>query len=183
MWRLLTMIFTLALVCGGIYAGVFFVDANPAIVNVQFPGFARESGEIRMGVALLAAMGVGIVFALVLAMFNALAMTLNMARLKREIRSLRREVDALRNLPLFEEELDRDPDGDEVDSFDDTGSELEVAAGPVRSGSTVAPVEDDDDRSGDLDDQEGAEDDEDEDDAADPASTRLSGGTRKIDSP
>ena len=53
MWRLLKLIFAVGIVFGGIFAGVFFVNANPAMVNVQFPALDRETGEVSLGIALL----------------------------------------------------------------------------------------------------------------------------------
>src|SRR3954466_12783891 len=107
MWRLMKLIFTVGVVFGGVFAGVFFVNANPAMVNVQFPLVARESGDVPLGIALIGAIAAGMAVAMVLAFITSIGMTLHAQRLKREIKSLRREVDALRNLPILEEELGR----------------------------------------------------------------------------
>ncbi|HVO30044.1 MAG TPA: LapA family protein, partial [bacterium] len=175
MWRTLKLIFTLGILFGGTLVGVYFVNANPAMVNVQFPFVARESGDLPLGIALLGATGVGVGVALLLALISSVGMTLHVARLKREIKALRREVDALRNLPILEEEIERETDDeDEEDILEDSRS-IDIASGPVRSGSTVAPV------GGDDDDDEDDEPEESVDDEL--ADTRLSGSTRKVDLP
>lgn len=181
MWRLLKLIFTVAVVFGGVFAGVFFVNANSGMVNVQFPVVARETGDVATGIALLGAMAVGMGIAMILAFITSIGMTLHAQRLKREIKALRREVDALRNLPLLEDELSQGSDSDEFEDVLETERAIDVASGPVRGGSTVAPVGGDDDE--ELRDEDDDEDEDDEDAAESVSSTRLTAGTRKIDVP
>ena len=178
MWRLSKLIFTVVVVFGGVFAGVFFVNANPAMVNVQFPLVGRESGDVPLGIALIGAIAAGMALAMVLAFITSIGMTIHAQRLKREIKSLRREVDALRNLPILEDELGSgDEEEEDDDSRVDTQREIDIPSGPVRGGSTVAAV------GGDDEDEDSVSEEEDQDDEEDPAETRLTAGTRKIDVP
>lgn len=169
MWRLLKLIFTVSVVIGGTLAGVFFVNANPAMVNVQFPFLGRESGDVPLGIALLGAIAVGVGVALFLALLSSVGMTVHVQRLKREIKALRREVDALRNLPILEEEIERETDDEDGEDILATSRTIDVPTGPVRGGSTVAPV--------------GGFDEDEESVEEDLADTQLTSGTRKIDLP
>ena len=157
MWRLIRASFSVVVIAVGILAGVTFIDANRTQVNVQFPILARESGDVSLGMALIAAGIVGMGIALVIAFAAAVGMSLHTAKLKREIKALRKEVDSLRNLPLLEEEIERetdDEDGEDIlhaSRTIDTGSRWTarqpdvVPDGPVRAGSTAADILDEDD--------------------------------------
>lgn len=157
MWRLIRASFSVVVIAVGILAGVTFIDANRTQVNVQFPIVARESGDVSLGMALIAAGIVGMGVALLIAFAAAVGMSLHTARLKREIKALQKEVDSLRNLPLLEEEIGRetdDEDGEDIlhaSRTIETGSRWTarqpdvVPDGPVRAGSTAADVIDDED--------------------------------------
>ena len=211
MWGMLKSLLVVVLVFAGIYIGVAFVSLNPGIVNVQFPFLHRETGEIPLGQAVVGAVGAGVLVGVVLGLAALAGMTFYLARLKREIRHLKKEVDGLRNLPLLDEDLadegdDEAHDGQtdlEESGYDATRRSAEVASGPVRGGSTVAPLggdDDDEDEEEDDDDKpalgasgrraltpapadvksgDDEEEDDDEDDKA-PASPVM---TRKIDVP
>jgi uncharacterized integral membrane protein len=195
MWRLVKLVLWLGVLVAGILVGVSFVTTNPTVVNVQFPFIGRESGEVVLGVALLGATATGIGIALLMALVTSIAMTFHVARLKREIRSLRKEVDALRNLPILDEEMDGDAEVADLEESGVLGAvDREIASGPVRGGSTVAPIGDDEDDEPASREEES--DDEDEiDERADhlegdrpesktrAAGTPSIGGTRKIDVP
>ena len=187
MWRLLRASFSVVVIAVGILAGVTFIDANRGVVNVQFPLVARESGNVTLGMALIASALVGVGLALVVAFAAAVGMSLHAAKLKREIKLLRKEVDSLRNLPLLDEEMEREHDEEDDEDIlqasrtidPGTGGrwgarapDEDSAVGPVRAGSTVASVDDD-------------EDDEDEDSSdgieAESPPVTPAGGTRKID--
>lgn len=154
MWRLIRASFSIVVMMIGIILGVIFIEHNRAEVNVQFPLIARESGSITLGIALIVAAAVGMGFALVIAFIASVGMSLYAARLKREIKLLRKEVDSLRNLPLLEEEIESETD-DEDDEDILANSRTLVASGrgykdaipdgPVRAGSIAAPIGGDDD--------------------------------------
>lgn len=190
MWRLVKLVLWLGVLVAGILVGVSFVTTNPTVVNVQFPFIGRESGEVVLGVALLGATATGIGIALLMALVTSIAMTFHVARLKREIRSLRKEVDALRNLPILDEEMDGDAEVADLEESGilDAAVDREIASGPVRGGSTVAPIGDDEDDEPSAPHEEES-DDEDEIEGDRPesktraAGTPSIGGTRKIDVP
>ena len=179
MWRTIKAIFWAGLLFVGAILGASFLQANRAEVNVQFPWIGRESGESPLGLVMLAAIGIGVGIGLLVALFTSIGMTFYAARLKKEIRSLRKEVDALRNLPILEEEMDRTSDDqDEEDALESARSVELSAPGPVRGGSTAAAIGGDDEDDDDEEDEESAE-------RARPDSIggSFTSGTRKIDVP
>lgn len=179
MWRTIKAIFWLGLLFMGAFLGAAFLEKNEIAVNVVFPFTGRETGTVDLGLALLGATGLGVAVGLVLALFTSLGMTVYAARLKREIRSLRKEVDALRNLPILEEELDRATDDDDEDDVLSTARSIDVPPpGPVRGGSTAAPIGGDDDVDDDDDD---LNIDKPEDETRLSTGSYVGGGTRKID--
>lgn len=187
MWRLIRASFSVVVIAVGILAGVTFIDANRTMVNVQFPIVARETGDVSLGMALIAAGIVGMGIALVIAFAAAVGMSLHTAKLKREIKALRREVDSLRNLPLLEEEIDRETDDEDGEDILHASRTIEtrwsarqpdvVPDGPVRAGSTAADIVDDDE---DLDEEPDAVDDHDASKAV-PTLPASANPTRKLD--
>lgn len=165
MWRLIRASFSIVVMMIGIILGVIFIEHNRTEVNVQFPLVARESGPITLGIALIVAAAVGMGFALVIAFVASVGMSLYAARLKREIRSMRKEVDSLRNLPLLDEEIERETDDEDDEDLLassrtlDTGTGSRWGArthdavpdGPVHAGSTAAPIGGDDEEDDDDD--------------------------------
>ena len=157
MWRLIRASFSIVVMMIGIILGVIFIEHNRAEVNVQFPLVARESGPITLGIALIVSAAVGMGFALVIAFIASVGMSLYAARLKREIKSMRKEVDSLRNLPLLEEEIANETDEEDGEDILSASRTLDTGAsrwgartpdaipdGPVHAGSTAAPIGGDD---------------------------------------
>jgi uncharacterized integral membrane protein len=155
MWRLIRASFSIVVMMIGIILGVIFIEHNRAEVNVQFPLVARESGPITLGIALIVAAAVGMGFALVIAFVASVGMSLYAARLKREIKLLRKEVDSLRNLPLLEEEIESETDDEDDEDILASSRALDTSRwtsrepdaipdGPVRAGSIAAPIGGDD---------------------------------------
>ena len=176
MWRLIRASFSIVVTMIGIVIGVLFIEHNREVVNVQFPLVARESGEVPLGLALIVASAVGVGVALLIAFAASMGMSLYAARLKREIKALRREVDSLRNLPLLDEEIERETDDEDGEDIVATARSIDVIPdGPVRGGSTAAHVGGDDD---DVDDDPDSE--EGEIDAPKPVPD-IPSGTRKLD--
>jgi uncharacterized integral membrane protein len=192
MWRLMRASFSIVVMMVGIILGVIFIEHNRTEVNIQFPfpGVARESGPVNLGIALIVAAAVGMAIALVIAFIASVGMSLYAARLKREIRSMRKEVDSLRNLPLLDEEIAKEDDDDEDDFSTSRSLDTSVGSrwgartpdvvpdGPVHAGSTAAPIGGDD--------EDEFEDDRDSDDdlaAADtvPALPLPPPSARKLD--
>ena len=168
MWRLIRASFSIVVMMIGIILGVIFIEHNRTEVNVQFPLVARESGPITLGIALIVSAAVGMGFALVIAFIASVGMSLYAARLKREIRSMRKEVDSLRNLPLLDEEIERETDDEDGEDLLATSRTIDTSTGsrwgartpdvvpdgPVHAGSTAAPIggdEDDDEFDDDRD--------------------------------
>lgn len=176
MWRTIKAIFWAGMLFAGAILGAAFLNANTTDVNIVFPFIGRETGLRPLGLSVLVAMGAGVGVGLAVALFTSLGMTLYAARLKREIRSMKKELDNLRNLPILEEEMGRATDDEDEEEILTTSRGIELA-GPVRGGSTAAPI------GGDDDDDDNIDHPEDE--------TRLStgnfltggGGTRKLDIP
>lgn len=188
MWRLLRASLSIVLTMVGILLGVVFIWHNPAEVNVQFPLIARESGPVPLGIALLVAAAAGMGVALVIAFVASVGMSLYAARLKREIKSLRREVDSLRNLPLLEEEIERETDEEDGEELVSTARSIDVIPdGPVRAGSTAAPIGGYEDEDGDEEEDEtvsrrgSGDEDIDVEGAKTVPSLPASGSTRKLD--
>lgn len=156
------------LLLAGALAGAGFLKLNEAPVNVQFPWVGRESGTVELGFALLASLGIGVALGLVVALLTSLGMSLYASRLKKEIRALRKEVDALRNLPILEEEMERRADQEnDLDVLEESRA-VDIPDGPFRGGSTAAPIGGDD------------EDDEEEEEA-EPLERTLQGGDKPED--
>lgn len=192
MWRLIRASFSIVVMMIGIILGVIFIEHNRAEVNVQFPLVARESGPITLGIALIVSAAVGMGFALVIAFIASVGMSLYAARLKREIKSMRKEVDSLRNLPLLEEEIASetdDEDGEDILAASrtlDTGNRWGartpdvIPDGPVHAGSTAAPIGGDDED--EIEDDRDSADDIDADSAKTVPSLPLPGTPgRKLD--
>ncbi len=167
MGRTIKAILWTALLVMGAFAGAGFLKVNGSMVNVQFPWIGRESGTVELGFALLSTLGIGVGVGLVVALFTSLGMSLYAARLKREIKALRKEVDALRNLPILEEEMERKSDEEnDLDVLEESRS-IDVAEGPVRGGSTAAPI--------------GGDDEEEEEEEEDGLGRALAGGDKPED--
>ena len=193
MWRLIRASFSIVVMMIGIILGVIFIEHNRTEVNVQFPLVARESGQITLGIALIVAAAVGMGFALIIAFIASVGMSLYAARLKREIKSMRKEVDSLRNLPLLEEEIASETDEEDGEDILSTSRTLDtgtasrwgartpdvVPDGPVHAGSTAAPIGGDDD---DFDEDRDSADDIDVDSAKTVPSIPIPGSPgRKLD--
>lgn len=190
MWRLIRASFSIVVMMIGIILGVIFIEHNRAEVNVQFPLVARESGTITLGIALIVAAAVGMGFALMIAFVASVGMSLYAARLKREIKLLRKEVDSLRNLPLLEEEIESETDDEDDEDILANSRTLDTSRwsreadaipdGPVRAGSIAAPIGGDEDEEEDV-----FEEDRDSGDDLEAAKTVPSlptpSSTRKID--
>ncbi len=177
MWRTIKAIFWAGMLFAGAILGAAFLNANTTAVNIVFPFTGRETGMRPLGLSVLMAMGAGVAVGLSVALFTSLGMTLYAARLKREIRSMKKELDNLRNLPILEEEMENATDDEDEHEILETSRGIELP-GPVRGGSTAAPIGGDDE-------------DEDDDNIDHPEDeTRLStgnfltgSGTRKLDIP
>jgi uncharacterized integral membrane protein len=194
MWRLIRASFSIVVMMIGIILGVIFIEHNRTEVNVQFPLVARESGPITLGIALIVAAAVGMGFALVIAFIASVGMSLYAARLKREIKSMRKEVDSLRNLPLLEEEIESETDEEDGEDILSTSRTLDTGTasrwgartpdvipdGPVHAGSTAAPIGGDDED--DYDEDRDSADDIDAENAKTVPSIPLPGTPgRKLD--
>jgi uncharacterized integral membrane protein len=97
MWTLLRLLTAAAVVA----AGVVFFSQNLRAVSVEFAYWS--SPKIPLALALLSAFGVGVLVAGLHFLLDVLRMRGRVRKSKRLAELLERELDALRNAPLYDE--------------------------------------------------------------------------------
>ncbi len=149
MWRTFKVIvWTAVVVCSAVF-GARFLNANQGLVNVQFPMLDRQSGETTLGLALLSAAAAGLGAGLLILLVISFGLTLHAASLKRDLKRLKRQIHKLELRDLPEEPFDKnariEEEEEDRDALERARAIDVVPTGPVRGGSTAAPIGGEDD--------------------------------------
>ena len=99
--RILRSVFWFATIAASIAAGFIFFDQNLRAVSVEFAYWS--SPKIPLALALLLAFGAGVLVAGLHFLLDVLRMRGRVRKSRRLAELLERELDALRNAPLYDE--------------------------------------------------------------------------------
>ncbi len=99
MW-VLKWIFAVALIL--LFLG--FALSNTQVVTVSFFSNVLQFENVQLWMVIYAAFGLGVMFWLVVSIFQVIQLNGEIRRLKRANNEMQRELDSLRNLPIGEDD-------------------------------------------------------------------------------